>query len=145
MGVSVTVDQIVGVVRSHGKRVTQPKRAVAQVLIDSEGHLTAEEISLRVVTHLDDVSPSTVYRILEEFEELGLCEHTHTGHGAAVYHLVGGGHAHVTCNVCGGTWQVPTEYFSDLATRLRGTLGFELNPHHVALAGLCHNCATRSL
>ncbi|MBU6496672.1 MAG: transcriptional repressor [Acidobacteria bacterium] len=144
MDVSVTVDHIVSVVRAHGKRVTQPKRAVAQVLSENSSHLTAEEISLRVDTHLEDVSPSTVYRILEEFEELGLCEHTHTGHGAAVYHLVGGGHAHVTCNVCGGTWQVPTEFFEDLTTTLRERLGFELHPHHVALAGTCAACLAQN-
>ncbi len=145
MSSTVTVDQIVLVVRAHGKRVTQPKRAVAHVLCDSEGHLTAEEISLRVDSLVEDVSPSTVYRILEEFEELGLCEHTHTGHGAAVYHLVGGGHAHVTCNVCGGTWQVPTEFFDGLAEQLHSSQGFHLNPHHVALAGICRECAAHHL
>ena len=55
-----------------------------------------------------EVHLSTVYRTLDSLEKLGIVEHTHVGHGPAVYH-VGVTHQHLVCEECGaGSTCVPT-------------------------------------
>ena len=63
-----------------------------------------------------DVDTSTVYRTLGLFEELGIVEHAHLGHGPAVYHL-GQTHQHLVCEVCGTVIDVPVGALDALAAR----------------------------
>ncbi len=133
-------DEVLSALRRHAKRITAPKRAVVQVLVDAAGHLTADEITCRAQILRGDVSPSTVYRILEELEDLALVVHSHTGHAAAVYHLTGQSHGHVTCVICHVTFEVSSDAFNRLANELMSSLDFELDRHHVALSGVCAAC-----
>jgi Fur family ferric uptake transcriptional regulator len=133
-------EEVLGTLRLHAKRITAPKRAVVEVLVGADDHLTADELTRLVQQLRPDVSPSTVYRILEELEDLALVVHSHTGHAAAVYHLAGRSHGHVTCEVCHVTFEVSSEIFDRVARELDTTLGFELDRHHVALSGVCARC-----
>lgn len=132
--------EVLGTLRQHAKRITEPKRAVIEVLVGANDHLTADEVTQRAQALRSDVSPSTVYRILEELEDLALVVHSHTGHAAAVYHLAGQSHGHVTCAVCHVTFEVSSDVFNRLASELMSSLGFELDRHHVALSGVCATC-----
>jgi hypothetical protein len=67
------------------------------------GHLTVDEVTVAVQDRRPEVSPSTVYRILEEFEDSRFVVHTHLGQSAAVYHLSGAVHGHLTCERCART------------------------------------------
>ena len=135
-----TEEEIVAQLRAEGKRITQAKRAVIRALLEAGDHRTVEEITLTVQEHVPDVSLSTVYRILEEREDLAIVDHTHNGHQAATYHLAGRDHGHVTCQRCGTTFEVATEVFDLFSRELRRATGFQLDPHHVALSGLCEEC-----
>ena|ERR1019366_3725397 len=133
-------DEVLDALRQRAKRITAPKRAVVEVLVEASNHLTVDEITRLVQQVRPDVSPSTVYRILEELDDLALVVHSHTGHAAAVYHLAGRSHGHVTCQVCHVTYEVPADVFDRVARELDSTLGFELDRHHVALSGVCAQC-----
>ncbi|HEY5104595.1 MAG TPA: Fur family transcriptional regulator [Acidimicrobiales bacterium] len=137
---SADEDAIVSIIRGAAKRVTVAKRTVAEVLAGAPGHLTADEITFAVQQRLPDVSPSTVYRILEEFEELSIVVHAHLGKQAAVYHLAGVVHGHLTCEDCRGTFEIPAAHFDALSKKLLTTYGFKLDRHHVALSGTCSTC-----
>ncbi|HEY5302529.1 MAG TPA: transcriptional repressor [Acidimicrobiales bacterium] len=133
-------DDVLATLREHAKRITAPKRAVVEVLVGATDHLTADEVTRRVQLLRPDVSPSTVYRILEELENLLLVTHSHVGHAASVYHLAGQSHGHVTCQVCHFTFEVESSIFNRLARDLMSINNFELDRHHVALSGVCAAC-----
>ena len=137
---TLTVNDIICAVRDSGHRVTTGKRAVADVLHGTSEHLTVEEIVLAVRKIETDINQSTIYRILEEFEELGLVVHSHLGASAAVYHLAGQSHAHLVCDNCAKTTEIPAAEFDTIAAQLRTEFGFTLDRHHVALSGLCAQC-----
>lgn len=137
---SADQDVIVSIIHGAAKRVTVAKRTVAEVLADAPGHLTADEITFAVQQRLPDVSPSTVYRILEEFEELSIVVHAHLGQQAAVFHLAGAVHGHLTCEDCRETFEIPAAHFDELSKKLLTTYGFKLDRHHVALSGTCATC-----
>ena len=133
-------EEVLSTLRQHAKRITAPKRAVIEVMVGAQDHLTADEVTQRVQQLRPDVSPSTVYRILEELEDLHVVVHSHTGHAAAVYHLAGQSHGHVTCAQCHVTFEVTSQIYDRLARELMSVHGFELDRHHVALSGLCAHC-----
>jgi Fur family ferric uptake transcriptional regulator len=135
-----TVEGIFSTIRGASKRVTVAKRTVAEVLVNAKGHLTAEAITNSVQRLEPEVSPSTVYRILEEFEELKIVVHAHLGQAAAVYHLAGVVHGHLTCETCKRTFEIPAVHFDELSKDLQKVFGFQLDRHHVALSGTCAAC-----
>jgi Fur family ferric uptake transcriptional regulator len=139
------VDEILSAIRTAAKRVTVAKRTVAEVLCDANGHLSADEITTAVQQRQPEVSPSTIYRILEEFEELKVIVHSHLGQSAAVYHLSGAVHGHLTCEECERTVQIPASHFDALSKDLQKSYGFLLDRHHVAISGWCALCQAAQL
>jgi len=137
---SPDVNEILSAIRGATKRVTVAKRTVAEVLVAAPGHLTAEEITQEVQSRQPEVSPSTVYRILEELEALQIVVHAHLDQHAAVFHLAGAVHGHLSCDECGATFEVPAVHFDALSKDLMRTFGFMLDRHHMAVTGTCEYC-----
>ena len=136
------LDQIVEVIRRHGGRVTVPRRAVIAAILEGDGHRSADDIGQAVQAEHPDVALSTVYRTLDALQQLGVIEHSHLGHGAAVYHLTDHGHVHLVCRSCGGITDVPDDTLAELAARLDDEHGFVLAPRHFAMFGTCRTCST---
>jgi Fur family ferric uptake transcriptional regulator len=133
---SATVESVLEQLRGLGSRVTPARRVVIEMLVDADGHLGAEELAALVKRRHPDVHLSTVYRTLDTLEELGIVQHTHLGHGPAVYH-VGVTHQHLVCEECGKVVDVPVELLDDLRASLRRRYGFQLHIGHFALLGRC--------
>jgi Fe2+ or Zn2+ uptake regulation protein len=81
-----------------------------------------------------------VYRILEELEALQIVVHAHLDQHAAVFHLAGAVHGHLSCDECGATFEVPAVHFDALSKDLMRTFGFMLDRHHMAVTGTCEYC-----
>jgi Fe2+ or Zn2+ uptake regulation protein len=114
---------------------------VLEVLVASPRHLTAEEITSTVQETNPEIHRATVYRTLDALTRLGVTEHTHLGHGPAVYHLGDDLHHHLVCESCGAVIEVDEAVFADVARSLRQRHGFEMRPLHFAVVGRCASCA----
>jgi Fe2+ or Zn2+ uptake regulation protein len=123
-----------------GGRRTAARQAIIDVLLDGNEHLTAEEIGARVQQHLPAVTMSTVYRTLSALEQVGVLDHTHLGHGRAVYHLADSGHQHLFCERCGRVIELPPRKLDAFARMLKRDFDFELDRRHFAIGGLCAEC-----
>ncbi len=121
--------------------MTTARRAVVGALLVGDEHVTAEDLVAAVQRSHPDVHRSTVYRCLEALEELGVIEHVHLGHGAAVYHLAEDRHQHLVCDRCSTVVEVPEELFGELRQRLQHDYGFAVGASHFAVVGRCRACA----
>ncbi len=137
------LEQILGLLRERGGRVTTARRAIITALLESPGHVTADEITSRVQKRHPDVHQSTIYRCLDTLEELQVVDHVHLGHGRAVYHLTDEHHHHLVCESCGKVVEVPDDIFGDVSRRLRRDFKFTVDIGHFALSGLCAKCDSR--
>lgn len=135
------VDELVDDLRRHGERVTPARRALLAALVDADDHMAAEELAAEVRRSHPEVHRATIYRGLETLTQLGMVEHSHLGHGPAVYHLADDVHQHLVCEDCGAVIEVPPELFSNLARGLRRRYGFEISLRHFAVVGRCGPCA----
>lgn len=134
------IDQL----RARGQRVTAARRALVEVLARTGEHLNADEIAERMSTLAPDVHRATVYRTIDSLVSLGILTHVHLPHGAATYHLTGvddhDDHLHLVCRTCGVVVDAPHDLLDPVVEAARSELGFELDPHHVALTGECGAC-----
>lgn len=137
---TVDIDQVLGMIRERGGRVTTPRRAILTALVEADDHITADDLADRVQAAHPDVHRSTVYRTLDTLAELGVVEHVHLGHGPAVYHLTDDPHHHLICRRCGAVVQAPAGLLTGVARRVQDSYGFRLDAQHFALSGLCKSC-----
>ncbi len=139
--------------RDQHERVTRARRAVIEVLDGTEEHLAADEIVARAEASAPGVHRATVYRALATLGELGLIIHTHVGSSATVYHLgvpaaatqTSHRHAHLQCTSCQAVIDFPIDVLDSLISRVDHEVGFQVEPHHAALLGLCAECRASSL
>lgn len=139
------LESVATMLRAKGERMTAPRRAVLTALAQTSGHLTIEEIVVAVTQIAPQVHRTSVYRTLAALCDLGVVQHVHLGHGATAYHLTGasGPHLHAQCRECGRIMDLPTDLLTEVARRMGELHGFELDATHVALSGLCVDCAKK--
>lgn len=139
------VELVLSEIRRRGGRVTTARRLVLRALFQLSCHCTAPELAEQVGAQVRaqglEIHMSTIYRFLDELEELGVVTHSHLGHGRAVYDLSPVGHSHLVCERCGAVTETPNELFTTFAAEVKARYGFSIDPHHFAMAGRCANCA----
>ena len=145
------VQAALGLLRDQHERVTRARQAVIEVLDSTDDHLTADEIVALAEASAPGVHRATVYRALSTLGELGLVTHTHVGGSATVYHLAlpaptdnaSAPHAHLQCSNCQAVIDIPVDVLDSLISRVDREVGFQIEPHHAALLGLCADCRRR--
>ncbi|MGN6473077.1 MAG: Fur family transcriptional regulator [Mycobacteriales bacterium] len=140
-------DRAEALLRAAGQRVTKPRVAVLSCVLAAGGdHLSAEEILSQVAATRAGVHRATVYRTLDGLAAAGVLRHVHLDRGLTAYHVVEPmprrAHLHAQCAGCGRVVDLPPDVLGDTAERVRRTSGFRLDASHVALSGLCKECAT---
>ena len=118
-----------------------PQRQLVLDAVDGLGHATPEAVCARVQQTAPAVNITTVYRTLDLLEQLGVVRHTHLGHGAPTYATAGHEHVHLVCHRCDTVDEIDVGVLDARGATLREQSGFELDPAHVALSGLCRSCA----
>ena len=94
-------------VKKAGLKATLPRMLILEVLaktIDSEVHLSAEDIYKDLLTSGDDVGLATVYRVLSQFESAGIVTRHNFEEGHSVYEMTQDHHhEHMVCVDTGKT------------------------------------------
>lgn len=128
--------------RERGLRWTQQRRAVIEVLAETDGHITGAELVERCRARERSTIPSTVYRTLDVLEELGLVRHGHAADGREEFHVMPQQeHGHLHCADCGTSWEIGEDQAAGIARAVRRAGGFEIDIGHVTLVGRCAACA----
>jgi Fur family ferric uptake transcriptional regulator len=121
-----------------GFRRSLPRQRVIDLFSGQDCALTALEIDAR----LEGVGRATVYRTIEQLEQLGLIHKVDLGSAAAYEKLDPSGHHHhhIVCDDCG-----KVEPFEDPALERAihdiRKKGFKLETHEVTLHGHCAECS----
>jgi Fur family ferric uptake transcriptional regulator len=127
--------------RSYGCRVTQPRIAVLQALLELGGTVDAATLTARAQQLVPGIHEATVYRTVNTLTEVGIANHVHAGHGPSLVRLGGERQLVAVCDRCGKIETVPAEPVDGLVDAMRLSSGFHLQPGHFALEGICGVCA----
>lgn len=134
-----SIDEVIALLRERGQRLSANRRLVLEALFDAEGPVSAEHIAAGLGGRRATADVTSVYRTLEQFEELGVIHHVHIGHGPGLYALVGTGEpAYLACESC---HRVDVVDLEPIREELIDRFGYEARLSHFAIVGLCPDCA----
>lgn len=120
--------------------ITKQRTAVLQVIRDSEGHLTANEVFEDAKRLLPGISFATVYNSLRYLSNEGLIGEVRFGKDATRYDRKLERHDHAICDNCGKLvdldLRIPNALFKEASELSKFSVGtIELTLH-----GLCPAC-----
>jgi Fur family ferric uptake transcriptional regulator len=140
-----------GKFKGCGYRLTIPRRIILDVLSNTNEHLSAEEIYMKVHKVYPAIGLTTVYRTLELLTRAGIVYKFDFGDGRARYELSDspkgkGHHHHLVCTGCGRIIDY-TDFIDDEIELLNRTekglsekYHFKITNHLIQFYGLCEDC-----
>lgn len=128
--------------RKAGLKVTLPRVKILQIMEASKTkHLSAEDVYKILLKADEDVGLATVYRVLTQFESVGLVVRRHFEGGHSVFEMTTSKHHdHIVCTKCGSV----EEFFDEVIEKQQGAIaakyGYKITDHSMYLYGICKNC-----
>lgn len=121
-----------------GYRSGGARRQVVELLAGEGCALTALEIDRR----LDSVGRASVYRTLEQLEQLRLVQRVEIGGDAAGYERIDPDehHHHLVCERCGRLTPFSSGDLEEAIEAIGRRAGFQIEAHDVVLRGTCEHC-----
>ena len=134
-------EKILDIIVRNGKRLTSARQAIVTTLVNSAGHITADDLADRVREEAPHVGRMTVYRTLDLLCELGAVRPIYQGTGAAHYILMAdGSHHHLICNRCHDVIEFDECSAAPLLEKVAKQFNFHVFSHLLELNGLCEKC-----
>ena len=129
--------------RERGFRVTRPRQAVWHVLVEADGHLTAEEVATRVSERQPGVNLASVYRSLALFAQLDLVRESRLGdEDVTRWELAHPDeHFHLICERCGSVDHHAGDLVAQIVDHLRSGHDFVPSAVELSVVGRCAACA----
>ena len=124
--------------KKAGLKATLPRIKIMEVLestaIQEEAHFSAEDIYKRLINAGEEVGLATVYRVLTQFEQAGICIRHNFEEGHAVYELTPTQHHdHMVCVETGDIIEFNCEEIEDYQIKVAKEKGYEIVDHSMVL------------
>lgn len=124
-----------------GYRLTGPRRSLAALIANRDGHFTAPELVTEARGRLLGVGRATVFRTLEVLEALGAVERLDLPSGEHAYVVCERAHHHhVICSRCGRTNEIADGSLQVVVNEIARRTGYRVDTHRLELFGLCPDC-----
>jgi Fur family ferric uptake transcriptional regulator len=132
---------IVSALDEAGYRLTEPRRSLAALIADQDGHFTAADLVTAARGRRLGVGRATVFRTLDVLAELGAVERLDLPSGEHAY--VGcdpAHHHHVVCSRCGRSTEIDDAGLRSVVGDVARQTGYRIDTHRLELFGLCPTC-----
>ena len=124
-----------------GHLLTRARRDIIGALVESGGHITADDLAAQINLSAPNVGRMTVYRTLDLLTELGLVRPIFQGSGAMHYILLAeGNHHHLICIHCNQVIEFDECGTEGLVEMLGSKFGFTVRSHLFEIYGICREC-----
>ncbi len=122
-------------------RVTEPRRAVAQLIADQAGHFSAADLVAEANARRLGIGRATIFRTLDVLAELELVERIDLPSGEHAYVACEPSHHHhVVCSRCGRSHDIDDAGLRAVVRAVARRTGFRIDDHRLELFGLCPDC-----
>ncbi|HEX3737330.1 MAG TPA: Fur family transcriptional regulator [Solirubrobacterales bacterium] len=137
-------ERALGTLQRGGYRRGGARTAVIEALAHHDCAVTALDLEEELRRREAGVGRASVYRALEQLEQLGLVQRIEVCRGTAGYERVdptGHHHHHAICRDCGRMVPFEDPSLERALDRVAGTMSFDVTEHDVVLRGICDRCA----
>lgn len=130
--------------QAAGHRRGGARTAVVEALARHDCAVTALDLDDELRRRNPPVGRASVYRALEQLEQLGLVQRIEVYRGTAGYERIdpaGHHHHHAICRECGRMVRFEDRSLEWAIDQLSESISFEVAEHDVVLRGRCERCA----
>lgn len=130
---------------SHGIKATWQREAILTILKSSRIPMTINQIKESLSKADEAMNLSTIYRVLDVFEEKGIIKKTVPLEPAqSVYQYNRHVHQHhLICTICGTILVIEGCPLGDYESRISHETGYTIDRHQLELYGVCPDCQTK--
>lgn len=127
---------------NKGIRHSKPREQILRVFLETERHLSVQELFGLVQKKHPTIGIATIYRTMALACEAGLAREIDFGEGNVRYeHLYGHEHHdHLVCIQCGAFREITNSRIEKEQMRMANEHGFDLVRHRHVLYGVCPEC-----
>ncbi len=133
-----------GKCKQHGLKVTPQRVAIYEKLIESEKHLSADELYRIVKITFPNISLDTVNRTLITFARIGLVDVIEGFGSSRRYDPNPRQHHHFHCVKCGAILDFYSEQFDDLKIPQSIRRKYKILGSRIILNGICDKCGKKA-
>lgn len=130
--------------QAAGHRRGGARTAVVEALAGHDCAVTAIDLDDELRRRRPGVGRASVYRALEQLEQLGLVQRVEVSRGTAGYERVdpaGHHHHHAICRDCGRMVPFEDQKLERAIGELSDRIDFDITEHDVVLRGRCERCS----
>ena len=134
---------IVDALDRAGYRITAPRRTVAELVADRDGHFTAADLVADARARKLGIGRATIFRSLEVLAGLGVVERLDLPSGEHAYvPCEAAHHHHVVCSGCGRAVAVGIDdgRLAGVVRDVARQTGYRVESHRIELFGICPAC-----
>jgi Fur family ferric uptake transcriptional regulator len=128
--------------KKAGLKVTLPRIKILQILENApQHHVSAEDVYRVLLESEEDIGLATVYRVLTQFEEVGLVIRHNFEGGHSVFELDHGKHHdHLVCVKCGKVEEFVDPTIEERQQAIADKAGYRITDHSLNIYGICTDC-----
>ena len=122
-------------IRSAGLKVTPARRAILRILESEDStHVSADDIHKKLIESADEVGIATIYRVLNQFVNAGICIRHNFETGQSLYELTPDHHHdHMVCLTTGKVIEFEDEMIEKRQEEVAAKKGYRIVDHSLVL------------
>lgn len=127
--------------RAQRLKSTAQRDTIVKTFLDSQRHISVEELYTEVRRRNPHIGYATVYRTMKLLTGCGVATERHFRDGEARYESAEKRHHdHLICEQCGTIVEFEEPRIEDLQSETARRLGFQFTGHKMELYGVCRAC-----
>ncbi|MFC3121573.1 ferric iron uptake transcriptional regulator [Agaribacter flavus] len=125
--------------KKAGLKVTLPRLKILEILQEPENqHISAEEVYKKLIDMDEEIGLATVYRVLNQFDDVGILNRHHFEGGKSVFEISQKAHHdHLVCLTCGKVIEFEDEIIEQRQDAIASANNIKLTNHSLYLYGEC--------
>jgi Fur family ferric uptake transcriptional regulator len=130
--------------RARGLKSTRQRDQILEAFLEAGGHVSIDELHVRVQSLMPGVGQATVYRTMKLLVEAGIAHERRFHDGQSRYEVVVGGehHDHIICVTCGRIFEFEDPIIEARQAAVAAAHGLRVESHRHEIYGRCENPGT---
>jgi len=135
-------EQFIKYLRDNGYLITRQRRRIAEIIFNSTGHLSVEDIQNLLRQKKISASIASIYRTLDVLIKSNLVVQHRFGKRFKRFEAVlkDKHHDHLICTRCGKVLEFKNDAIEDLQVKVALEHDFNITNHKLDIYGYCNRC-----
>ena len=126
-------------------RFSKQRQIFLDILLESNDHLTADQIFQRAQEKDTNISVATVYRNLNQLEGRGLINKVNRLSTVSLYDGNIEPHDHLHCRKCLRLYDIPKKEVPNIIDQVAFNTGHTIEQAEIIFSGLCQTCKAEEM